>query len=121
MLLDQGGLVTTRLHFVTAPERVDELLNAANRVLANLNTPLDNENFARIREDIAFAESLRLKDNNTWLRRLALSFARYDSPEYLESMSELHQQVNHTAMKSLTKQIFPQSNQIVTVDLPRQS
>ena len=118
MQLNQNDQLTTRLAFTTRPGREEELINASESVLSNLDRVIANENLERIRDDIDFAESLRLEDPNTWLRRLILSFERYQSPRYLQTMNQLSQSINARQLTSLAGQIFPLEQQNIFIGLP---
>lgn len=119
--LDKDNTLRSTTSFTTAPARVDEMINAYEQVLSEFITQLPHENFARTQQDIKFAEQLRLQDPNTWLRRLALSYQRYDGPDYLRSMLSLEQQVNQQRMSKLVTQIIPFSKQAIFVGLPQKS
>lgn len=119
MTLDKDNHVRMETEFTTAPEKVDELITAYERVLMDLSVPLEEENYPRIREDIRFAERLRLSNPNTWLRRLALSYERYQSPDYLQSMQTLDRQVSQEQLSEIVKKIIPFSKQAILVGTPK--
>lgn len=118
MSLQKDNKVHLLTEFTTAPEKVELLLKAHNQVLDRLSEQLPMENYQRIQNDIKFAESLRLEDTNTWLRRLALSYERYQGPDYLQSMHTLDRHVTEQELTELVEGIFPLSNQAVLVGLP---
>ena len=118
MQLDRDNVVRTSTSFTTAPEKVAALVDAHRQVLDDLGKQLAKENYPRIQADIRFAEQLRLSDPNTWLRRLALSYARYQGPDYLSTMSGLAEQVNPERLTALAEQIFPQPKQAVLIGTP---
>lgn len=118
MTLNKDNKVRLSTEFTTAPEKVDLLVAAHNRVLANLSQQLPLENYPRIQGDIQFAESLRLSDTNTWLRRLALSYEKYQGPVYLQSMHTLDQQVTEQRLAEIVAQIIPLSKQAILIGTP---
>ncbi|WP_354022199.1 M16 family metallopeptidase [Endozoicomonas lisbonensis] len=118
MQLNQNDQLTTRLEFTTNPGRVDELIAASEGVLNNLENVIASENLDRVRDDIDFAESLRMADANTWLRRLILSFKRYQSPQYLHTMQQLSQSIDAEQLTSMAEQIFPLKSQRIFIGLP---
>ncbi|MBR9872740.1 MAG: insulinase family protein [Vibrionaceae bacterium] len=121
MTLDKDNHVRMETEFTTAPEKVDELITAYERVLMELSVPLGEENYPRVREDIRFAEQLRLSNPNTWLRRLALSYERYQAPDYLQSMQTLDRQVNQEQLSEIVKKIIPFSKQAILIGTPKPS
>ena len=118
MGLSKDNKVRLKTEFTTAPEKVEMLIEAHNRVLSSLPPLLKQENYKRIQQDIKFAESLRLADPNTWLRRLSLSYQKYQSPAYLESMLTLEQQVTEQKLQSILEQIIPLSKQAILIGTP---
>ncbi|MDX5595712.1 M16 family metallopeptidase [Pseudovibrio sp. SPO723] len=116
---DQNRAVS-RLHFVCASERAQELAEAAKATLSRLHETVADANVRRIREDIGFAEEGRLRDANTWLRRLALSYARYGDPRYLESMRGLADEMTTESLEALAKQVFPQPHSVLVIGLPKE-
>ncbi|MDH5903092.1 insulinase family protein [Vibrio splendidus] len=118
MTLNKDNKVRLSTEFTTAPENVDLLVAAHNTVLANLSQQLPLENYPRIQSDIKFAESLRLSDTNTWLRRLALSYEKYQGPAYLQSMQTLDQQVTEQRLAEIVAQIIPLPKQAILIGTP---
>lgn len=118
MTLNKDNKVRLSTEFTTAPEKVDMLVAAHNTVMENLPEQLSLENYSRIQSDIHFAESLRLSDANTWLRRLALSYQKYHGPDYLLSMKTLEQQVTEQKLAEIVEQIFPLSKQAILIGTP---
>lgn len=119
MTLDKDNVIRMTTAFTTAPERVDELICAFDQVIMNLSHQLKEENYPRIREDIQYAEQQKLSNPTTWLRRLALSYERYQGPDYLLSMMALSRQVNRQQMMALIKEIIPFSKQAVFIGTPK--
>ncbi|MDK9737226.1 insulinase family protein [Vibrio sp. D404a] len=118
MTLNKDNKVRLSTEFTTAPEKVDLLVAAHNTVLENLSQQLPLENYPRIQGDIQFAESLRLSDTNTWLRRLALSYEKYQGPDYLQSMHTLDQQVTEQRLTEIVAQIIPLPKQAILIGTP---
>lgn len=118
MTLNKDNKVRLSTEFTTAPEKVDTLVSAHNIVLENISELLSLENYPRIQRDIQFAESLRLSDANTWLRRLALSYQKYQGPDYLQSMQTLEQQVTEQHLSEIVDQIIPLSKQAILIGTP---
>lgn len=118
MTLDKDNKVRLSTEFTTAPEKVDMLVKAYNAVLNDLSKQLPHENYQRIQRDIQFAESLKLSDANTWLRRLVLSYQKYQGPDYLLSMQTLAQQVTEKNLADIVAQIIPLSKQAVLIGTP---
>ncbi len=116
--LNQNNQAVSTLSFVTNPARVDELIKATEDVYSSLDILIANEDLSKIQKDIDFAEQLRLQNPNTWMRRLELSFERYQSPEYLQAMDSLSNKVTAKSLTKLARQIFPSNNQAILVGLP---
>lgn len=119
MTLDTDNQLRSELSFNSAPDNVEPLLKAASEVLTQMSDQLSDENYTRMRRDVHFAEQLRLQSPTTWLRRLALSYQRYDSPQYLRSMLNLEQQINAEHLQQLAHDVFPQPNQATLISLPK--
>ena len=117
--LDRDNVIRTTTSFTTAPEKVDSMLKGHQQVLAHFSQQLARENYPRLRDDIRFAEQLRANDPGTALRRLALSFQRYQSPEYLDALPTLVNRVNEKELTSLAQRIFPPAKQATLVSLPQ--
>ncbi|CAH0528911.1 M16 family metallopeptidase [Vibrio hippocampi] len=119
MTLDKDNTVRTNMSFTTAPEKVDMLVAAYQDVMSQLSSHLLEENYPRTQEDIRFAEQLRLQDTNTWLRRLSLSYEKYQAPDYLRSMKTLDQRVTADELDGFIQHIFPLSKQAVLIGQPK--
>ncbi len=119
MTLDIDNQLRSELTFNSAPDNVNTLLEAASEVMAATQRQLSDENYPRIRRDVHFAEQLRLQAPTTWLRRLALSYQRYDSPQYLRSMLNLEFEMDAPTLQSLAQEIFPQRDQATLISLPK--
>ncbi|WP_028116656.1 M16 family metallopeptidase [Ferrimonas senticii] len=114
----QLNRVNSELSFSCAPERAEELLAAAEQVLADLPSTLAEVNFDRTRSDIAFAESGRVLDANTWLRRLVLSEQRYGDARYLLHTGKMEQLVQPEQLQRLAKQVLPQPHRVAVIGMP---
>lgn len=110
--------VTGRLTFYCAPERAKELTDAALGVLENMPELVRQVDTARIRSDIAFAETARLSDPNTWLRRLALSYRRYDNAGYLTRMQGLGDALTDNMLRTKAETAFRTDNIAVLTRKP---
>ncbi|MGL5335931.1 MAG: insulinase family protein [Enterovibrio sp.] len=106
------------LSFESAPERAQELQEAALQTLAGLSKRLNETRLARLKEDIIFAEQLRLQDDNTWLHRMILSHQAYGDLRYLTSMQNLAQQMKLSELKALASTIFASPNTITLILSP---
>jgi zinc protease len=111
--------VIAELNFSCAPERADELRQAALAVLDKFPYQLEHLNMPRIQADIAYAEQLRMHDNNTWLRRMILSECAYGDQRYLEHNQQLVNRVTQSALRKAALSIFPFSNHISLITLPK--
>ncbi|WP_342608415.1 M16 family metallopeptidase [Vibrio tritonius] len=118
MNLNKDNQVESTLSFTADPLRVDELLAEAKKVLNHLDKQIARENIELIKNDIAFAEQVRLQSPNTWLRRLQLSFERYQSPEYLTHMLTLDSNISAASLTQWANKIFPQPVSQTQIDLP---
>lgn len=106
MSLDPGvNAVIGTLEFDCAPERAEALATAARRVLRGLPEVAQRADIARLRDDIHYAEAGRLTDPNTWLRRLALSYRRYNDPRYLSSMTRLGTEMTAELLTQTAREI----------------
>lgn len=108
--------VESNLKFTSAPERAEELAEAAQRVLADLSDAIAQQNIGRIQADINSAEQGRLQIASTWSRRLMLSYRAYDDPRYLQTMQSLSEALTEASLLQLTREIFPMDNQIVIIE-----
>ncbi|QFY62531.1 insulinase family protein (plasmid) [Rhizobium grahamii] len=106
------------LSFYCAPGREEELADAAVKVLAGMPGIAAGTDTARIKADIDFAETGRLADPNTWLRRLALSYRRYGDAEYLQRMHGLSRQLTNAVFAAQAKEIFKTSNLALSIASP---
>ena len=104
--------VTSQLSFTTAPEKAQPLTRAAAQVLVNLPTAIASVNLERLQADVRFAEQNRLRSPTTWLRRLMLSYRRYNDPRYLASMRNLADSLSKETLRALSADIFPMPNQV---------
>jgi zinc protease len=104
--------------FYCAPERAEELTKAAIAVLEQMPQIARSVDAARIRADIDFAESGRLEDPNTWLRRLALSYRRYGNAGYLNRMQELPKKLTADLLAAHASSVFGTTNLAVLTRLP---
>lgn len=114
---DQDRVLGT-LAFYCAPERTEELTQAAFAVLDRMPEIARQADVEKIRLDIAFAEGSRLTDPNTWLRRLALSHRRYGDAGYLRRMQGLGERVTAQRLGAHAKHIFRTENIAVLTKLP---
>lgn len=106
------------LSFICAPERAEELAQAAIKVLQNMPQNVQDADVTRLRSDIDFAESGRINDPNTWLRRLSLSYHRYGNPTYLNNMQTLSALITQDALYSYAQQVFKTDNVAILTQLP---
>lgn len=106
------------LSFICAPERAEELADAAIRVLKEMPNNVQDVDIKRLKADIDFAESGRMNDPNTWLRRLSLSYRRYGNPTYLNNMPKLSEQLTPVVLQSYAEQVFKTDNIAVLTQLP---
>lgn len=103
------------LSFDSRADRAEELAAAAQNVLRTMPEIARLADVERIREDIRFAESLRLEDSNTWLRRLALSYRRYGNAGYLQRADTLDDQVSGKRLGALARGVFTTQNVAVMI------
>ncbi len=114
---DQDRVLGT-LAFYCAPERTEELTEAAFAVLDRMPEIAGQVDVEKIRADIAFAEGSRLSDPNTWLRRLALSYRRYGDAGYLRRMQGLGDKITAQRLAAHANHIFRTENIAVLTKLP---
>lgn len=114
---DQDRVLGT-LAFYCAPERTEELTQAAFTVLDRMPEIVRQVDVEKIRSDIAFAEGSRLTDPNTWLRRLALSYRRYGDAGYLRRMQSLGDKITAQRLAAHANHIFRTENVAVLTKLP---
>ncbi len=106
------------LSFYCAPERAQELTDAAIGVLDRMPEIVRGVDIDRIRADIDFAEGSRLDDPNTLLRRLALSYRRYDNAGYLTRMKDLPGRLTQQVFEAEAASVFKTDNLAVLTRLP---
>lgn len=116
---DTNRAIST-LAFTCAPERAEELKQAALRVLSGMADVARHADVGRLRQDIAFAESARLNDPSTWLRRLALSYRRYDNAGYLERMEGLVARITAPRLAAHARHVFRTNNLVAVIKGPKQ-
>lgn len=114
---DQDRVLGT-LAFYCAPERTEELTQAALAVFDGMPEVAGHVDVDKIRSDIAYAERTRLTDPNTWLRRLAVSHRRYGDAGYLRRMHGLGERVTAQRLSNHAKHIFRTDNVAVLTKLP---
>lgn len=107
--------------FTCAPDRAEELALAARAVLDDLPNRLTGMQLDRLREDIRFAESGRLEDPNTWVRRLGLSLRSYGDARYLETMAQLADQLTQDRIEALAQSLIPLDRSLTVIALPRKA
>ncbi len=100
------------LSFTTQPDLAEKLSIAANNVLKNLPSSIEELNLARTKQDIKFAEQNRMQSPTTWLNRLMLSYRAYGDPRYLDSMLTIGEQLNKADLIKLSQQIFSAPNTV---------
>lgn len=115
---DTNRAIST-LAFYCAPERTEELKHAAIRVLADMDETVGQADIGRLRQDIIFAESARLDDPNTWLRRLALSYRRYGDAGYLERMGGLAERITAPRLIAHARHVFRTDNLVAVIKGPK--
>lgn len=103
------------LSFDSRADRASELVAAAQRVLKRMPQILRKSDVGRIRDDIRFAENLRLEDPNTWLRRLALSYRRYGNAGYLSRADGLADRVTGGLLQAYASDILRGQNAAVFI------
>lgn len=106
------------LAFYCAPDRTEELTQAALAVLNRMPEIARQADVAKIRADIAFAEGSRLTDPNTWLRRLALSYRRYGDAGYLRRMLGLGDRITTQRLEAHARHIFQTDNLAILTKMP---
>lgn len=111
--------ITGTLTFQCSPARAQELAQAALSVLQNMPAVARSANVDRLKADIEFAEETRLNDPNTWLRRLALSYRRYDDAGYLDRMHVLPGRVTPAVLAKHANSIFAMNNVALMTQLPK--
>ncbi len=115
---EQDRVIGT-LAFFCAPERTEELTKAALAVFDQMPDLVQQADITKIRSDIAFAEETRLTDPNTWLRRLALSYRRYDDAGYLNRMQGLGERITAQRLAVHASHVFRTENVAVLTKLPQ--
>ncbi|AZN37150.1 M16 family metallopeptidase [Iodobacter ciconiae] len=119
MKLDRASQqLISELSFSCAPERAEELQQAALHILSKLDERLDEQRLVRLSKDIEFAEQYRLQDDNTWLHRMILSHQAYGDMRYLSAMPSLARQIRLTELKSIAKNLFAKPNAITLISRP---
>lgn len=107
------------LSFYCDPSRVEELAKAAIDVLHQMPAIAAAVDGERLKSDIDFAEKSRLSDPNTWLRRLSLSYRRYNDAGYLERMSRLSGKVTPALLSKHAEHVFEMRNVAILKQLPK--
>lgn len=117
--LDQDSdRVTGELSFSCAPERADELSHAALETLRNMPAVIANADIGRMQADIDAAEQVRRNDPATLLRRLALSYQRYDNAGYLQRVGGLSARLTAERLSRQAKRVFALNDLAVMVKAP---
>lgn len=107
------------LSFNCEPERADELKNAALRVFERMPEIVRSADIDRVRADIVFAEHSKQDDPNLWLRRMALSYRRYDDARYLQTMRGIADRLDVQTLQADAVRIFQTDNIATMIRLPR--
>lgn len=116
--LDRDNRARSEAKFYTSSEKVPSMVAAYQDVMESLDDWMKSENFNQIREDVNYAEGVRMADSNTWLRRLALSYEAYESPRYLSSFDDLGALVTETSLSDVIAELMPMAHQSVFVGFP---
>ncbi|SJL83922.1 M16 family metallopeptidase [Vibrio palustris] len=116
--LDKDDRVRSSITLTTAPERVEEMIDAYHRVMAQFAKQLPHENLPRLRHTIAKNEAVKMANPPTLLRRLALSYQRYQTPHYLTSLPMLEQSVTLDTLNHLVESLLPFKNEAIVIRLP---
>jgi zinc protease len=72
-----------------------------------------------VRADIVFAEHSKQDDPNLWLRRMALSYRRYDDARYLQTMRSIADRLDVQTLQADAVRIFQTDNIATMIRLPR--
>nr|WP_252192878.1 pitrilysin family protein [Rhizobium sp. CSW-27] len=117
--LDQDtDRVTGELSFSCAPERAGELSLAAVETLRRMPQMIAGADIERMRADIDAAEQVRKNDPATLLRRLALSYRRYDDAGYLQRVGGLSGTLTAKRLSRQAADIFALNDLAVLVAAP---
>ncbi|MGO1298499.1 MAG: insulinase family protein [Vibrio sp.] len=121
MSLDKDNRVRSQITLTTAPERVEEMIAAYHRVMKQLTTQLSQENLPRLRRKIADIEAIKMANPATLIHRLSLSYQRYQTPHYLESLPMLEHSVTHKTLSNMVESLLPFKNEAIVIRLPQGS
>ena len=102
----------SRLLFTCDPQRIDELWQEAEAVLAELPAHIDAQRIAQLRAKLRRDEQARLRDGATQLRRLMLSDQRWGDPRYLSSQQDLPDALQVDALRELAGHLLPADNRV---------
>lgn len=107
------------LSFHCAPDRAEELIAAARAVLKRMPEVAAGADMERMKADIGFAETARLEDPNTWLRRLSLSYRRYGDARYLARMGHLGDNLTPAQLRQQAGRVFLTNDMAILTELPK--
>ncbi|MGO2130803.1 MAG: insulinase family protein [Pseudoalteromonas prydzensis] len=110
--------VQQSLSFICAPNRREELVAAADDVLATMPEILKTLDLTQLKHNLVYAEKQRLAQSSTWLKRLELSMQRYDDARYLTHIRSLPSLVTNMSLASLAGKVLPVENQVTLVTKP---
>ena len=110
--------IVSELRFSTAPARLEELWQLAERTLEALPEQISEADLEPMRQRLRLAEAQRLEDPDTQLQRLILSDQAWGDPRYLQTQHELVAALDLPAMRALARQLFPASNRVILRVVP---
>lgn len=113
----QTNQITSHLRFTTSPDKVDEMVEAAKDVLANLPSLINADDVIRAKQTLIAQEKSRQNDPHTKLNRLVLSYENGDL-DYLGKSEHLVDFINLDDLKRMASKIYDPNNVQAFIDMP---
>lgn len=114
----QSHQIESELKFSTSPEKSQQMIEQAERVLSNLANLMTEQDIQHIKATLQKQEQERLNIPETWLNRLILSYQRYADGRYIEQMPNITEHITLDKMQALAEKIYHQQGVKILVKIP---
>lgn len=102
--------IESELTFSTSPEKSDEMIQLAEKVLRILPQQISEEEVNTAKVQFLQAEKERLKSPHSWLSRLILSDKQYNSPKYLSEVEQLADAITLANIQEMAAKLYDENN-----------
>lgn len=102
--------IESELTFSTSPEKSDEMIRLAEKVLKALPQQISEEEVRIAKAQFLQGEKERLKSPHSWLSRLILSDKQYRSPKYLSEVEQLADAISLGNIQEIAAKLYDENN-----------